>query len=58
MSLAIPAMAMVFRIPPIPEIANWSAYKTIGNSKSNTCHYIDGNKSPKYASEIPVRKDA
>jgi hypothetical protein len=48
----------VFRIPPIPEIANWSAYKTIGNSKSNTCHYIDGNKSPKYASEIPVRKDA
>jgi hypothetical protein len=57
-SLAIPTVTNVFHIPPIPEIADWSAYERIGNRKNSTCHYIDENKSPKYASETLVLKDA
>jgi hypothetical protein len=58
MSLDIPTVTNVFHIPPIPEIAEWSAYKTCGNRKNNACHCIDENKSPKYASETLARKNA
>ena len=58
-SLDIPTVTNVFHIPPIPVIADWSAYnKRIDKRKNNTCHYIDENKSPKYVSETLVLKDA